>query len=855
MAESSFTGRRRERRTSNRVLLIDHLAKWTITVGGLSTIGAVLLVCFFLAWVVVPLFGGGDISEPTQSAAEGRSRVLLSDEYRLASYTVDEDGRIALSRTDTGELLAEHRPLTVAPTAFATGPGSEQVVFGFPDGRVQLVRCAFVSEFLEPEDAPDDLALLEEGAIRQSGSRLAVRTPEGQIRFQGLEVTASEPLDLGGGSEILLVDHLERPSGSVIASYDRNGQLRCVQARTKRNLLTGKTTTRLTHLDLPAPPTRSTPPSELFLLGLGDALLLLWPDGTGQRYDLRDRRAVVVAESLELVEPGRRLTAAGLLNGRTTLVVGDDAGGLSSWFLVKPEETPAPTTDGAELVRAHEFPSGSAAITALAPSVRSRLLAVGDASGTVRVVQATTEDLIAEASTGASGPVLALAITPKDDGLLVRSGGSMHGWSLEPGYPEATLSALFRPVWYEGYEQPTHAWQSSSGTDDFEMKLGLWPLIFGTLKATLYSMLFGAPLALLAAIYTSEFLGSAKAKIKPTIELMASLPSVVLGFLAALVIAPVIEQAIVPSICVFFTVPFMLLLGARLWQLLPSDALIRFDNLRPLAAGVALPLGMAMAFLIAPLVEKVLFAGDVLLWLDGQTGSGGGGWVPLLLPLAALLVVLGGDRVVDPILRERVQGRSGAALADLLVFLAATVATLVIAFGVSQLLAALGWDPRGLHFGTYVQRNAMIVGFVMGFAIIPIIYTIADDALSAVPEHLRSASLGCGATRWQTARYVIIPTAMSGLFSALMVGLGRAVGETMIVLMAAGNTPVMEWNIFNGFRTLSANIAVELPEAVQGSTHYRTLFLAALVLFAMTFVLNTVAELVRIRFRRRAFEA
>jgi len=99
-----------------------------------------------------------------------------------------------------------------------------------------------------------------------------------------------------------------------------------------------------------------------------------------------------------------------------------------------------------------------------------------------------------------------------------------------------------------------------------------------------------------------------------------------------------------------------------------------------------------------------------------------------------------------------------------------------------------------------------------------------------------------------------VPTAMSGLFSAVMVGLGRAVGETMIVLMAAGNTPVLDWNVFNGLRTLSANIAVELPEAVQGSTHYRMLFLAALVLFLFTFALNTVAEVVRNRFRRRAWQ-
>jgi phosphate transport system permease protein len=154
--------------------------------------------------------------------------------------------------------------------------------------------------------------------------------------------------------------------------------------------------------------------------------------------------------------------------------------------------------------------------------------------------------------------------------------------------------------------------------------------------------------------------------------------------------------------------------------------------------------------------------------------------------------------------------------------------------------------------GTYVQRNALIVGFTMGFAVIPIIYTISEDALSSVPASLRSASLGCGATRWQTAVRVVLPVAVPGIFSALMVGLGRAVGETMIVLMAAGNTPLIDLNLFNGLRTLSANIAVELPEAVKDSTLYRMLFLAALTLFLLTFVVNTLAELVRIRFRRRA---
>jgi len=144
------------------------------------------------------------------------------------------------------------------------------------------------------------------------------------------------------------------------------------------------------------------------------------------------------------------------------------------------------------------------------------------------------------------------------------------------------------------------------------------------------------------------------------------------------------------------------------------------------------------------------------------------------------------------------------------------------------------------------------VGFAMGFAVIPLIYTLAEDALNSVPEHLRAASLACGATPWQTALWVVLPTAISGVFSAVMIGMGRAVGETMIVVMAAGNTPIIDWNIFNGLRALSATIAVELPEAVKDGTLYRVLFLAGLVLFAVTFVINTLAEVVRQRFRKRA---
>ncbi|MDQ1363173.1 MAG: phosphate transport system permease protein [Pseudomonadota bacterium] len=180
-------------------------------------------------------------------------------------------------------------------------------------------------------------------------------------------------------------------------------------------------------------------------------------------------------------------------------------------------------------------------------------------------------------------------------------------------------------------------------------------------------------------------------------------------------------------------------------------------------------------------------------------------------------------------------------------------ATLLISPYVEMLV--FGGNIRGwmLHeFGIgYDQRNALVVGIAMGLAVIPSIFSISEDAIFSVPKHLINGSLALGATTWQTLTRVVLLTASPGIFSAVMIGLGRAVGETMIVLMATGNTPVMDESLFQGMRTLSANIAVELPESELNSTHYRILFLAALVLFIVTFIFNTAAEVIRQRLRKR----
>jgi phosphate transport system permease protein len=151
----------------------------------------------------------------------------------------------------------------------------------------------------------------------------------------------------------------------------------------------------------------------------------------------------------------------------------------------------------------------------------------------------------------------------------------------------------------------------------------------------------------------------------------------------------------------------------------------------------------------------------------------------------------------------------------------------------------------------YDMRNSIIIAFGLGFAVIPIIFSIAEDSLSTVPHSLTAASMALGASRWQTVWRVVLPSASPGIFAGVIIGLGRAVGETMIVLMATGNTPILDWSPLNGMRTLSANIAVEIPEAPVDGTLYRVLFLCAMLLFLMTFALNTAAELVRQRLRKR----
>ena len=885
-SSSSFTGRRRAKKTRFAVKFADWLSTRLITIGGVGTIVAVSLVGVLLVSVALPLFYDAELHHPRTTSspwtASDRPLRVVVDEYQTIGWALYPDGTLQLFEISTGDEIkreqlfeddAKLTSISVIPDIDDDEAKKDknlsrlQVAVGFDDGSVRLGTIGFATSFPAIADVPQELRKMGIDETSQMNGGVVKVTQQRQFRFQEVVTEFENPPLRFGTEPIKKVAHAQRGKGFGVAVFTGDDKLVFANVRRRKtpdeSIVYRIVSKSKDKAELDFDFSERGEPAFLTVPTRGDMIYAAWRDGHLLRFNTELVKEAKLAEELNLLdEDGGEVTVLDFALNRETLLVGDSSGHLRGWFPVKRADTShlpgaLPTTDGMLLAPVHTLPAGEAAVTSLGISERTRLVAVGYADGRLKVFHVTTDQLIAEAEPAAGEAVDFIAIAPKDDGIYAVGGDYVWSCGFEPGHPETTWSSLFGPVWYEGYEEPDMTWQSSFAGVGPEMKLGLWPLVFGTLKATFYSMLIGAPLALLAAIYTSEFSRPrAKATIKPVVEMMASLPSVVLGFLAALVFAPMVEKFVPTTLAAFFTVPLVFLLSAALWHLLPPVAALSLERFRFLYCLMLVPAGLVLAYLVGPLFESLFFAGNIMLWLDGQIGTGTGAWMLLLLPLSAFTITGLTMTFVNSWLR-RVSAewsRRKFVWLNLLKFGVGVAATFGLAWALSSLLTAVGLDPRGTYVDTYVQRNALVVGFAMGFAVIPIIYTIAEDALSTVPSHLRSASLGAGATPWQTTIRIVMPTAMSGLFSALMIGLGRAVGETMIVLMAGGNTPVREWNIFNGFRTLAANIAVELPEAVQGSTHYRTLFLAALALFVLTFVVNTVAELVRLRFRKRAIE-
>ncbi len=723
--------------------LKDNLARWYVSIGGLAVLGAITLIFFYLAQVVAPMFQGAELEarkaqQPAWLATAGEPLLLAVEEQNQVALRLGNDGQARFFSVQTGELLRSvELPVPAGSHIVSAGqdtPGNRRIVLGLDNGQVLVAEHNY-----------------------------KVSYPNGQK-------TITPQLDYPFGEAPLQLDPQGRPithaaislnGKTLIVAGSTEGELQALRIAATENLLTGETSLEQQRLQLPQ---LSEP---IKALRIDPRHMWLFAVSGGASVDVFDLRRKQLNGRYKLLSGKGEITTVSWLLGGISLMVGDSSGGIGQWFMVR-------GADGqAELKNVRNFQLGDQPIRQIIPEERRKGFLALDASGKLGIFHSTAHRTLLTQQV-AEGAAVA-AMSPRATRLLVESGNQLQRFVIDNPHPEISWSALWGKVWYESYPEPDYVWQSTSATGDFEPKLSLSPLAFGTLKAAFYAMLLAAPLAICAAFYTAYFMApTLRRKVKPVIELMEALPTVILGFFAGLFLAPYLENHLPGIFSLLLLTPVGILLAGWFWSRLPER--IRLSVPDGWEAVLLIPVILLVGWgslAISGHLENWLFAGDMRHWLSHEMG------IP------------------------------------------------------------------------FDQRNALVIGLAMGFAVIPTIYSIAEDAVFSVPKSLTLGSLALGATPWQTLTRVVLLTASPGIFSALMIGMGRAVGETMIVLMATGNTPIMEANIFEGMRTLAANVAVEMPESEVGSTHYRVLFLAAMVLLMFTFVMNTLAELIRQRLRRK----
>ena len=748
--ESRFT-------VSPMTLAADRWMGRLIRFGGVGVVLAVFGMLAFLIFQVFPLFTGAKVTAVGSLSVPANAVAFGEDEYGDFPYVVLADGKVVFQRAADGAKAHEWVPTLgeLRVTAVRSYPRTGLIFLGLSDGSVQELNVVYRSTF----DAAGKRAI---EPVVTALAPVAIGKPG---------VPCLEVWNAKGSQSRLMVVRQEAAGKPLLTAV----------RLTERKGLGGKA--RVTASAPFVVAADATSIEKVLLPSTAESLIVVGKSGEVRTY-ADDGAAFTFLQSFVPFKDSKdtAVASAGLIFGNVSVVFVGRSGEQQVWSMY-----PQVQSDGKSLRRWGKIHDGEALAGAgegvYAAEGNKCYLAV--AGGKLQIRNMTTGSLRWEGA-APSGSIRQLAFAGNYDRFTALStDGNLHRWSIVDHHPESSWGAFFGKIWYEGASGPDYTWQSSAGSDEFEAKYSLVPLFYGTVKGTFYALLFALPIALTAAIYVSQFLRPEYRQIvKPVMEIMASLPSVVLGFLAGLWLAPLVDPRLISLFCAVGILAPAALFAGFLWSALPQP------------------------------VRRQVKPGMEFLWL-----------LPFLA-LCAFAAWKSGPAVEAAFFTVK-DTASGLPIADFREW----------------------W--RQTTGATYDSRNSLVVGFVMGFAVIPIVFTIAEDALSNVPNSLVSGSLALGASRWQTVWSVVVPTAISGIVSGIMIGFGRAIGETMIVVMATGNTAVMESNPFSGMRTLSANIAVELPEAAAGHTHYRALFLGACCLFLLTFVINTLAEVLRQRLRER----
>jgi phosphate transport system permease protein len=736
-------------------LLKDSIARYGVILGGLSVIIAVVLIFFYLLYVVFPLFLPASANSISQydvpEAAQGKTVLLDMEEQNKVAARFTDMGQVVFFDVATGKTILSEKvaiPEGSHITSFSqASPVSDgTVVYGLSNGQAVIVKREYKLSYTN-----NNAQVITPSLHYPSGEQALILDDTGAA-LEKIAVTAGD----NGTTIVAKTADTHQGKGKILLThFEKEKSLFAEEAKLTRSDAI---------LDMPAAGV------EAILVDRNKtSLFLVGSDGRLSVFDISDKTNPVLRQHQNVVGANEKIIRVAFLNGDISLLIGDSNGLVSQWSMVRNK------LNRPELQKIRSFKVSDKAVVAIQPEQRRKGFVTIDADGIMGIYSSTAERELIKQSAGESPPIAA-ALSPRANKLLVQlENGKINAWDVNNEHPEVSLRSLWQEVWYESYPKPDYIWQSSSANSDFEPKYSLTPLVFGTLKAAFYSMLVAMPLALMGAIYTAYFMAPRMRQyVKPAIELMGALPTVILGFLAGLWLAPFVEENLAGLFLLILTGPFCVMIFACIWQYLPKTLQQKIPD--GWDAALLIPVILIsgwLAFKVSAPLEMMLFHGSLRDWFKAE------------------------------------------------------------------------WDIG------YDQRNALIVGIAMGFAVIPTIFSIAEDAIFSVPKHLTVGSLALGATTWQTVTKVVLLTASPGIFSAVMIGLGRAVGETMIVLMATGNTPVMDISIFQGLRTLAANIAVEMPESEVDSTHYRVLFLAALVLFAFTFVFNTLAEIIRQRLREK----